>query len=104
MVRVHSISLSLSLSINLINHFFFLLTTKAELCNIEIVNKHYNDIPFEVQITDQINGEAIVTAKRDLNCEKHRSYHFSMRAVSCTGQYSEKYVPFSYSCCVVPLK
>ncbi|KAI2796804.1 Calsyntenin-2 [Blomia tropicalis] len=61
----------------------------AELCNIEIVNKHYNDIPFEVQITDQINGEAIVTAKRDLNCEKHRSYHFSMRAVSCTGQYSE---------------
>ncbi|XP_046910255.2 calsyntenin 1 [Dermatophagoides farinae] len=60
----------------------------AELCNIEIVNKHHNDIPFEVQITDQLNGEAIITAKRDLNCEKKRSYHFTMRAVSCTGQYS----------------
>ncbi|KAH9409789.1 Calsyntenin-2 [Tyrophagus putrescentiae] len=61
----------------------------AELCNIEIVNKHHNDMPFEIQITDQINGEAIVTAKRELNCEKRRSYHFTMRAVSCTGQYSE---------------
>lgn len=47
-------------------------------------------MPFEIQITDQINGEAIVTAKRELNCEKRRSYHFTMRAVSCTGQYSEK--------------
>lgn len=47
-------------------------------------------MPFEVQITDQINGEAIVSAKRELNCEKRRSYHFTMRAVSCTGQYSEK--------------
>ncbi|OTF77881.1 calsyntenin-1-like protein, partial [Euroglyphus maynei] len=56
----------------------------AELCNIEIVNKHHNDIPFEVQITDQLNGEAIITAKRDLNCEKKRSYHFTMRAVSTT--------------------
>ncbi|KAF7491891.1 Calsyntenin-1 [Sarcoptes scabiei] len=59
-----------------------------ELCNIEILNKHHNDIPFEIQITDQLNGEAIITAKRDLNCEKKRSYHFTMRAISCTGQYS----------------
>lgn len=70
--------------------FFFYISNLAELCNIEIVNKHHNDIPFEIQITDQLNGEAIITAKRDLNCEKKRYYHFTMRAISCTGQSSAK--------------
>lgn len=70
----------------------------AELCNIEVLNKHHNDIPFEIQFTDQLNGEAIITAKRDLNCEKRRSYRFAMRAVSCTGQYSNKLVDMSTGC------
>lgn len=79
-----------SLFFVLICDLSFHFQNTAELCNIEIVNKHHNDMPFEIQITDQINGEAIVTAKRELNCEKRRSYHFTMRAVSCTGQYSDK--------------
>jgi len=62
----------------------------AEVCNIEVVNKHHSEVPFEVQITDRINGEAIIEAKRDLNCEKRRSYKFSIRAIACNGLRSEK--------------
>ncbi len=54
------------------------------------MNKHHSEVPFEVQITDRINGEAIIEAKRDLNCEKRRSYKFSIRAIACNGLHSEK--------------
>jgi hypothetical protein len=62
----------------------------AEVCSIEVVNKHHSEVPFEVQITDRKNGEAIIEAKRDLNCEKRRSYKFSIRAIACNGLHSEK--------------
>lgn len=62
----------------------------AEVCNIEIVNKHHGEVPFEVKITDRLNGDAIIEAKRELNCEKRRSYKFGIRAIGCNGLVSEK--------------
>jgi len=61
----------------------------ADLCRIDVVNKHHSEVPFEVKITDRIHGEAILVAKRELNCEKRRSYKFGIRAVSCDDLHSE---------------
>ncbi|XP_074603874.1 calsyntenin 1 isoform X2 [Brevipalpus obovatus] len=66
----------------------------GDLCNIEILNKHHGDIPFEVKITDKLRGEAILEAHRELNCEKRRAYKFNIRAISCSGLRSENATVF----------
>lgn len=62
----------------------------GDVCSIEIVNKHHGEVPFEVKLLDRDRGEAVLEAKRELNCEKRRSYKFAIRAVACNGQHSEK--------------
>ncbi|RWS31255.1 Calsyntenin-1-like protein, partial [Leptotrombidium deliense] len=61
----------------------------ARVCSIEVVNKHHGEVPFEVRIVDQENGEAILEAKRELNCEKRRTYKFSIRAIGCNKLHSQ---------------
>ncbi|XP_053200964.1 calsyntenin-1-like isoform X2 [Panonychus citri] len=61
----------------------------GEICDIEVLNKHHGEVPFEVKITDRLSGEAILEARRELNCEKRRAYKFNIRAVSCNGAHSD---------------
>jgi len=43
-------------------------------------------------LIDKSRGEGILEAKRELNCEKRRSYKFGIRAIGCNGLESDKYV------------
>lgn len=61
----------------------------AKVCRFLITSKHHSEAPFEVHITNEESGEAELFAKKDLNCEKHRSYKFDIAAVGCNGLVSD---------------
>ncbi|XP_023227601.1 calsyntenin-1-like isoform X2 [Centruroides sculpturatus] len=61
----------------------------AEVCNFLITNKHHGDVPFVAEITNKEEGEVVLVAKRELNCEKRKTYKFDIAAVGCDGQISE---------------
>lgn len=74
---------------------YFCFFRVAEVCAIELLpvygqlNARRSDIPFEVSIVDRAKGEALIEAKRPLNCEQRRSYKFEIRALACNGLRSQ---------------
>ncbi|KAH8271489.1 hypothetical protein KR026_009879 [Drosophila bipectinata] len=60
---------------------------EEKICNFRILKKPYHEIPFEIQL---VNNLGILRARRLLNCEKRKSYHFEILAVYCDGTPSNK--------------
>ena len=75
------------------NTLFF--PSLAEVCAIELlptygqINSRRSDIPFDVRIVDRAKGEAVIEARRPLNCEQRRSYKFEICALACNGLRSQ---------------
>ncbi|RXG68551.1 Calsyntenin-1, partial [Armadillidium vulgare] len=44
---------------------------------------------FQIQLRNEVTGEAELLAKRPLNCEKRKNYKFDITAISCDGIESE---------------
>lgn len=65
----------------------------AEICSFRIVNKHHGEAPFEIILKDKdetkSEAEAILRARKALNCEKRKNYKFDIAAVSCAGDVSD---------------
>ncbi|XP_037713491.1 calsyntenin-1 isoform X2 [Drosophila subpulchrella] len=55
---------------------------EEKICNFHILKKPYHEIPFEIELA---NNLGILKARRTLNCEKRKSYHFEIVAVYCDG-------------------
>ncbi|XP_016967385.2 calsyntenin-1 isoform X2 [Drosophila biarmipes] len=55
---------------------------EEKICNFHILKKPYHEIPFEIEL---VNNLGILKARRTLNCEKRKSYHFEIVAVYCDG-------------------
>jgi len=55
----------------------------ADVCGFRVVNKYHGDAPFEVVLVDDSTGEALIQARRVLNCEKRKTYRFDIAAVGC---------------------
>ncbi|XP_034670362.1 calsyntenin-1 isoform X1 [Drosophila subobscura] len=55
---------------------------EEKICNFRILKKPYHEIPFEIQL---VNNLGILKARRTLNCEKRKSYHFEIIAIYCDG-------------------
>ena len=53
------------------------------------LNVRRSEIPFDVRIIDRAKGEALIEARRPLNCEQRRSYKFEIRALACNGLRSQ---------------
>lgn len=58
---------------------------EEKICNFHIIKKPYHEIPFQIEL---INNLGILKARRSLNCEKRKSYHFEIVAVFCDGTHS----------------
>ncbi|KAH8342747.1 hypothetical protein KR084_005638 [Drosophila pseudotakahashii] len=72
---------------------------EEKICNFHILKKPYHEIPFEVSFSlfyfrnynniifqiELANNLGILKARRTLNCEKRKSYHFEIVAVYCDG-------------------
>lgn len=58
---------------------------EEKICNFHIIKKPYHEIPFQIEL---INNLGILKARRTLNCEKRKSYHFEIVAVFCDGTHS----------------
>ncbi|EDV45207.1 calsyntenin-1 [Drosophila erecta] len=55
---------------------------EEKICNFHILKKPYHEIPFEIEL---VNNLGILKARRTLNCENRKSYHFEIVAVYCDG-------------------
>ncbi|XP_060661152.1 LOW QUALITY PROTEIN: calsyntenin-1 [Drosophila nasuta] len=55
---------------------------EEKICNFRILKKPYHEIPFQIEL---INNLGILKARRTLNCEKRKSYHFEIVAIFCDG-------------------
>ncbi|KAH8384935.1 hypothetical protein KR200_008804 [Drosophila serrata] len=55
---------------------------EEKICNFHIIKKPYHEIPFEIEL---VNNLGILKARRTLNCEKRKSYHFEIVAIYCDG-------------------
>ena len=44
----------------------------------------------QIRLSNDLEGEAELIAKRPLNCEKRKNYKFDIIAISCDGVKSEK--------------
>ncbi|XP_052856467.1 calsyntenin-1 isoform X1 [Drosophila gunungcola] len=55
---------------------------EEKICNFHILKKPYHEIPFEIELS---NNLGILKARRTLNCEKRKSYHFEIVAIYCDG-------------------
>ncbi|XP_026846792.1 calsyntenin-1 isoform X1 [Drosophila persimilis] len=55
---------------------------EEKICNFRILKKPYHEIPFEIEL---VNNLGILKARRALNCEKRKSYHFEIVAIYCDG-------------------
>ncbi|KAH8269787.1 hypothetical protein KR018_005552 [Drosophila ironensis] len=55
---------------------------EEKICNFRILKKPYHEIPFEIEL---INNLGILKARRMLNCEKRKSYHFEIIGIYCDG-------------------
>ena len=58
---------------------------EEKICNFHIIKKPYHEIPFQIEL---VNNLGILKARRTLNCEKRKSYHFEIVAVFCDGTHS----------------
>ncbi|XP_054091320.1 calsyntenin-1 isoform X2 [Zeugodacus cucurbitae] len=58
---------------------------EEKICNFRILKKPYHEIPFQIEL---VNNLGILKARRTLNCEKRKSYHFEIMAVFCDGTHS----------------
>ncbi|KMZ07386.1 calsyntenin-1 [Drosophila simulans] len=55
---------------------------EEKICNFHILKKPYHEIPFEIEL---VNNLGILKARRTLNCENRKSYHFEICAIYCDG-------------------
>ncbi|KAH8384340.1 hypothetical protein KR093_010801, partial [Drosophila rubida] len=55
---------------------------EEKICNFRILKKPYHEIPFQIEL---VNNLGILKARRTLNCEKRKSYHFEIVAIYCDG-------------------
>ncbi|XP_017853681.1 calsyntenin-1 isoform X2 [Drosophila busckii] len=55
---------------------------EEKICNFRILQKPYHEIPFQIEL---VNNLGILKARRTLNCEKRKSYHFEIVAIYCDG-------------------
>ncbi|XP_068154241.1 calsyntenin-1 isoform X2 [Drosophila tropicalis] len=55
---------------------------EEKICNFRILKKPYHEIPFQIEL---VNNLGILRARRTLNCEKRKSYHFEIVAIYCDG-------------------
>ncbi|XP_067637528.1 calsyntenin-1 [Eurosta solidaginis] len=58
---------------------------EEKICNFRILKKPYHEIPFQIAL---VNNLGILKARRTLNCEKRKSYHFEIMAIFCDGTHS----------------
>ncbi|XP_054745497.1 calsyntenin-1 [Anastrepha obliqua] len=58
---------------------------EEKICNFRILKKPYHEIPFQIEL---VNNLGILKARRTLNCEKRKSYHFEIVAIFCDGTHS----------------
>lgn len=58
---------------------------EEKICDFRILKKPYHEIPFEIQL---VNNLGLLKARRTLNCEKHKSYHFEIVAIFCDSTHS----------------
>lgn len=58
---------------------------EEKICNFRILKKPYHEIPFQIELA---NNLGILKARRTLNCEKRKSYHFEIMAIFCDGTHS----------------
>ncbi|XP_037951299.1 calsyntenin-1 isoform X2 [Teleopsis dalmanni] len=58
---------------------------EEKICNFRIVKKPYHEIPFQIAM---VNNLGIIKARRTLNCERRKSYHFEIIALFCDGTHS----------------
>ncbi|KAM8702851.1 hypothetical protein ACLKA7_005187 [Drosophila subpalustris] len=55
---------------------------EEKICNFRILKKPYHETPFQIEL---VNNLGILKARRTLNCEKRKSYHFEIVAIYCDG-------------------
>ncbi|XP_017489866.1 PREDICTED: calsyntenin-1 isoform X2 [Rhagoletis zephyria] len=58
---------------------------EEKICNFRILKKPYHEIPFQIEL---VNNLGILKARRTLNCEKRKSYHFEIMAIFCDWTHS----------------
>lgn len=58
---------------------------EEKICDFRILKKPYHEIPFQIEL---VNNLGIIKARRKLNCEKRKSFHFEVVAIFCDGTHS----------------
>lgn len=58
---------------------------EEKICDFRILKKPYHEIPFQIEL---VNNLGILKARRQLNCEKRKSYHFEIVAIFCDSTHS----------------
>ncbi|XP_055858162.1 calsyntenin-1 [Episyrphus balteatus] len=58
---------------------------EEKICDFRILKKPYHEIPFQIEL---VNNLGILKARRTLNCEKRKSYHFEIVAIFCDSTHS----------------